>query len=112
MRLFNVVSGTYTAPGKQYQPTNFPPYPDQSRPDLDVYLSQDGGERIWSSNVALPYTNSAAMAQRLAKIFLMQVRQQITCTFPANLKAFGLTVPDNIYVNNARMGWINKPFGL
>ena len=74
-----------------------------------MYLSQDGGERIWSSNVALPYKFSSH-GPEAGKIFLMQVRQQITCTFPANLKAFGLTVPDNIYVNNARMGWINKPF--
>jgi Putative phage tail protein len=108
--LFNAVSGTYTSPAKQYQPTNFPPYPNQARPDLDVYLAEDGGERIWSSNIALPFTNSAAMAQRLAKILLMQVRQQISCTLPCKLTVFGITVPDNIYVNNARMGWINKPF--
>lgn len=108
--LFNAVSGTYTSPAKQYQPTNFPPYPDQSRPDLDVYLAQDGGERIWSSNIALPFTNSPGTAQRLAKILLMQIRQQITCVMPCKLTVFGITVPDNINVNNARLGWINKPF--
>ena len=108
--LFNAVSGTYTSPAKQYQPTNFPPYPDQSRPDLDVYLAEDGGERIWSSNIALPFTNSPSTAQRLAKILLMQVRQQISCVLPCKLTVFGITVPDNINVNNARLGWINKPF--
>jgi hypothetical protein len=109
--LFNAVAGTYTSPANQYQPTNFPPYPNQARPDLDVYLAQDGGERIWSNDIALPFTNSPAMAQRLAKIMLMQIRQQISVMAPVKLGAgFGITVPDNIYLTNARMGWTAKVF--
>jgi hypothetical protein len=107
--LFNAVAGTYSSPAAFYQPTNFPAYPNQARPDLDVYLAQDG-ERIWSSNVALPFTDSPSAAQRLAKILLMQVRQQVSVVYPANLKAFGLSVPDNVRVTNARMGWNAKIF--
>lgn len=107
--LFNGVKGVYISPSNFDQPTDFPPYPDPSRPDLDVYLAQDGGERVWS-DMQLPYTNSPSMAQRIAKILLEQVRQQITVNYAAKLTAWGATIPDVISLSNTRMGWVAKPF--
>ena len=66
--LFNAVRGTYISPGNYDQPADFPPYPDQARPDLDIFLAEDGGERIWSQDIQLPFTNAPSMAQRLAKV--------------------------------------------
>jgi hypothetical protein len=80
--LFNGVRGTYISPGNFDQPADFPPYPDPARPDLDIFLAEDGGERIWSNDIQLPFTNTPSMAQRLAKIMLMQIRKQITIVFP------------------------------
>ena len=108
--LFNAVRGTYISPGNYDQPANFRPYPDPARPDLDIFLAEDGGERIWSQDIQLPFTNTPSMAQRLAKILLMQVRKQITIVFPANLSAIGITVGDVGQLSSLRMGWSNKTF--
>ena len=108
--LFNAVRGTYITPGNFDQPSDFPPYPDPLRPDLDIFLAEDGGERIWSNDIQLPFTNTPSMAQRLAKIMLMQVRKQISIIFPANLSAIGITVGDVCQVSSIRMGWSNKTF--
>ena len=108
--LFNGVRGTYISPGNFDQPADFPPYPDPARPDLDIFLAEDGGERIWSNDIQLPFTNTPSMAQRLAKIMLMQIRKQITIVFPANLAAIGITVGDVVQLSSIRMGWSNKTF--
>lgn len=108
--LFNAVRGTYISPGNFDQPSDFPPYPDPARPDLDIFLAEDGGERIWSQDIQLPFTNSPAMAQRLAKILLMQVRKQISVVFPAKLTAFGITVGEVVQLTLPRMGWTYKTF--
>ena len=108
--LFNGVRGTYISPGNFDQPADFPPYPDPARPDLDIFLAEDGGERIWSNDIQLPFTNTPSMAQRLAKIMLMQIRKQITIVFPANLSAIGITVGDVVQLSSIRMGWSNKTF--
>lgn len=107
--LFNGVKGVYVSPDNFDQPTDFPPYPDPSRSELDAYLAQDGGERIWK-DIELTYTNSPSMAQRLAKIVLEQIRQQITVQFPAKLTAWGVTLPDVQPLTLDRYGWVNKPF--
>jgi hypothetical protein len=108
--LFNGVRGTYVSPANYDQPADFPPYPDPLRPDLDIFLTEDGGERIWSNDIQLPFTNTPSMAQRLAKIMLMQVRKQISLVFPANLSAMGVTVGDVVQFSSTRMGWSNKTF--
>jgi hypothetical protein len=108
--LFNSVRGTYISPGNNDQPSDFPPYPDPSRPDLDIFLAEDGGERIFSQSIQLPFTQSSGMAQRLAKILLMQVRKQISVIFQAKLTAFGISAGEVVQVSSTRMGWSNKTF--
>lgn len=108
--LFNAVRGTFISPINNDQPSDFPPYPNLARPDLDIFLAEDGGERIFSNDIQLPFTRSSGMAQRLAKILLMQVRKQISVVFQAKLTAFGITAGEIIQVTNKRMGWANKTF--
>jgi hypothetical protein len=108
--VFNGVRGTYISPANFDQPQDFPPYPDPNRPDEDIFMAQDGGERIWSQDIQLAFTNSPSMAQRLAKVLLMQMRQQVSIVFPARLTAFNVTVAQNINVTLPRMGWTDKVF--
>lgn len=101
--IFNGVKGVYVSPADFYQPTDFPPVTNAT------YLSEDQGERIWK-DIDLQFTTSAATAQRLAKIELEKARQQMTTVWPCNLKAFRIQAGDVVYLNNARFGWVNKPF--
>jgi hypothetical protein len=68
---FNGVRGQFVSPENDWQPDDFPAYAS------DVYLAEDGGERKWR-DISLPFTISAAMAQRLAKIELERARRQMT----------------------------------
>jgi len=61
-------------------------------------------------SIELPMTTSAGMAQRLAKIELLRARQQITTSLPMKLVGLKANVGDIVNINNARMGWSNKPF--
>ena len=100
---FNAVKGVFVDPNSAWQPTDFPPVTNAA------YLAEDGGERVWR-DIELPFTVSAATAQRLAKIELERARQPVSVTMPCKLTAFRLGVPDVVMVSNARMGWAAKPF--
>jgi hypothetical protein len=101
--IFNGVKGTFFSPENQWQPADFPPIVNAT------YTSEDGGERIWQ-DVELPFTTSSATAQRLAKIALERVRQQITVRLPCKLTAFRLQVGDTVMLTNARLGFVAKDF--
>ncbi len=101
--IFNGVKGVYFSPENQWQPADFPPIVNAT------YTAEDGGERIWQ-DIELPFTTSSATAQRLAKIALERVRQQITVRMPCKLTAFRLQVGDNVMLTNARLGFAAKVF--
>ena len=101
--IFNGVKGTFFSPENQWQAADFPPIVNAT------YTSEDGGERIWQ-DVELPFTTSSATAQRLAKIALERVRQQITVRLPCKLTAFRLQVGDTVMLTNARLGFVAKDF--
>lgn len=103
--LFNAVKGVFVNPAQFWQPTDFPSVTNAT------YLGQDQNDRIWK-DVAFYFTTSAATAQRLAKIELERARQQITTVWPCNLAAMRLRAGDVVNLNNARFGWINKPFDV
>ena len=58
----------------------------------------------------LPFTTNNVRAQRIAKIALLQSRQQTQITIPCNLAALKFKAGDNIKVTNAKMGWTEKVF--
>lgn len=101
--LFNAIRGTFISPKNKYQPADFPPRISAT------FEAQDNGERIWR-DIELPYTDSETMAQRLAKIHLFAMREQIQLSYPCSLKALRLRAGDNVRITNTRMGWTEKIF--
>lgn len=100
---FNCVKGVFQSADNKYVATDFPPL------ESSTFITQDGGEKVFK-NIVLPFTSSASMAQRLAKIELLKARQQITLTLPMKLNALQANVGDIVRVTNTRLGWSAKPF--
>jgi hypothetical protein len=59
--LANGVKGTFVSPDNKWQASDFPPVSSSTA------VTDDGGERLWR-DIDLPFTTSAATAQRLARI--------------------------------------------
>lgn len=105
--LFNGCKGTYVCPSNKWQPSDIPPYaqdtdhgyasgggsPFALYPFGDANLFADGGDRRWL-DIQLPFTISSSMAQRLCKIELMRRRQQGTGTFSYNMALYQATALD------------------
>lgn len=103
--MFNGVKGVYISPTNKWQPSDFPPVTNAT------YLAEDGGQRVWFE-MDLPFTTSPTMAQRIAKIELEKVRQQITVATQFKLRAYQKEPPETIMLSNAVMGWSSKPFEI
>ena len=101
--IFNGVKGLYISPENDWQTADFPPIVNAT------YTSEDGGERIWQ-DIELTFTTSNATAQRIAKIALERVRQQISVRLPCKLTALRVQAGDNVMITNARLGWSSKVF--
>jgi hypothetical protein len=102
---FNAVRGQFVSPENDWQPDDFPAYASE------VYLTDDGGERIWR-DIALPFTISAAAAQRLAKIELERARRQMSVKFDGKLSAWSVAVGETVQLDYARWGFATKPFDV
>lgn len=100
---FNGVKGTYSSPENNYESTDFPAVRNS------FYKSQDSDEEILE-DIQLPFTTSGATAQRLAKIELERIRQQITIDALFSLKAFQVEPGEVVSLSYARFGWVAKPF--
>jgi hypothetical protein len=100
---FNGVRGQFVSPENDWQPDDFPAHASE------VYLAEDGGERKWH-DLSLPFTISAAMAQRLAKIELERARRQMTVKLSGKLAAWRAGVGETVMLSYARWGFAAKPF--
>lgn len=100
---YNGVRGTYISETNDWAAADFPAVKN------DTYMGWDGDVRLWK-DIALPYTTSPAMAQRLAKIDLEVGRQQIIVTGDYMLKAMQCQPGDVIMLTRARLGWSDKYF--
>jgi hypothetical protein len=100
---FNAVRGTFAGPASSYQPDDFPPVRSQA------FIDQDAGQEVWK-DIELPFTVTASMAQRIAKIDLLRARQQISVTLPCKLSAIRLRAGSTVALTNAFYGWSAKPF--
>jgi hypothetical protein len=101
--IFNSVKGVFPSKINNYVATDFPPLSSAT------FIAQDNGEQIFKS-IEFMMTTSATMAQRLAKIDLLRSRQQIAVSMPMKLTALQMNVGEVVYLNNVRMGWVQKPF--
>lgn len=103
--LANGVKGVYVEPGQLWQPTDFPPVTNAT------YLEEDQGERSWRE-LDLPFTTSAATAQRIAKIELERMRQQISVDWPGKFTCFRAQAGDAVALDFTMMGWSGKVYDV
>lgn len=100
---FNKVQGVFTDAGSDYIPVDYPPI------ESATFKAQDNGvEQVL--DLDLPFTTSAAAAQRLAKLTLFRGREQMSFTADFGLSAFEVEVGDIISLTMSRYGWEAKEF--
>ena len=100
--LFNAVKGVFLSSEENYIATDYPPVISSA------YAVEDGEPLYLELN--LSYTNNNIRAQQLAKMSLLESRQQISVTLPMNLSGLLLKAGDTFYLNNERLGWTQKVF--
>ena len=100
---FNTVSGTFIDANQDYITADYPQITSAA------FKAEDGGEEV-KLDLTLPYTTSAATAQRLAKLTLFRGREQMTLSADFGLEAFEIEVGDIIAFTNARYGFSAKEF--
>jgi transposase len=86
---FNAVRGQFVSPENDWQPDDFPAY------SSEVYRLEDGGETVWR-DLSLPFTISASMAQRLARIELERARRQMRLRLDGKLSAWAAGVGETV----------------
>lgn len=99
--VFNAVKGTYID-GPTSKKTDFvevfSPY----------YLEQDGEPKY--ADLTLNAVASHTQARRIAKIALLDSRQDMVVALPIGPIGLGITVGDTVSVTSAKYGWSNKEF--
>ena len=100
---FNTVSGMFSGPETDYQPTDFP------RITSSTFVTVDGGETV-VQDIPLPFTATASRAQRIAKVALFRNREQITISGTFGLRALQLCIGDVVSITNTRLGFSAKTF--
>jgi len=100
--LYNGVKGVFRSEEDDY---NVADYPAQ----LSSTFSTADGDPIYL-DMPLPFTTNNIRAQRIAKLALLQSRQQTTITVPCNLTALKFRAGDTVMITNAKMGWSQKVF--
>lgn len=78
-----------------------------------LFLGEDNGEKA-ALDLQLPFTTSAAMAQRLAKLTLLRGREQMTMTAEFGMEAFELEVGDIVRFSeeNPTTGAVQYRYGF
>jgi hypothetical protein len=109
--LCNAVKGVFVAAINNWQPSDFPPFMEDSTHGYgsDQWLIEDQNERIFR-DITLPFTISSPTAQRLAKIELERTRRQIVVKCKTRLTGYQLQPADVVNVTHSRFGWTNKTF--
>lgn len=99
----NAVKGVYVEPGNLWQPVDFPAIVSAT------YLAEDNNETVYH-DLRLDYTDSASMAQRIAKIDLLRTRQGLTVSWPGKLSCFRAQPGSTVLLTMSKYGWTAKPF--
>lgn len=100
---FNVVRGTFNDAAQDYVTVDYP------QVDSLVFLDEDLNVST-PIDLPLPFTTSAATAQRIAKLSLFRGREQMTLSADFGMAAFNVQVGDIIAFTNSRYGWTAKEF--
>jgi len=100
---FNTVSGTFIDASNDWITADYPQLTSTA------FKAEDGDQEV-ILDLPLPYTTSAATAQRLAKLTLFRGREQMTLSADFGLEAFEIEVGDIIAFTNERYGFDEKEF--
>ena len=100
---FNGVTGTFNDAEADFITADYPPIKST------VFKTEDGGDELLL-DLPLPFTTSAATAQRIAKMTLYRSREQMALSADFGLEAFNVEVGDIIAFTNARYGFDEKEF--
>lgn len=100
---FNAVGGTFIDANQDFITADYP------RLVSEAFKDEDGGEEV-VLDLPLPFTTSAATAQRIAKMTLFRGREQMTLSADFGLEAFEVEVGDIIAFTNERYGFNEKEF--
>jgi hypothetical protein len=101
--IFNAGKGTFMSAENDWQVADYPAVTNAT------YQAADNGVRIWA-DFEWPFTTSSPTAQRLTKVALERVRQEITVNYPAKLTGIQVQAGDNVMITNTRLGWSSKVF--
>lgn len=102
-QLYNGVKGLFRSPDNYWELTEYPPVANS------LYKTWDGGQEQWLE-VDLPFTSSASMAQRIAKILLRKNRNPLTFSADHSIEALDVMAGDTIAETNERFGFDEKTF--
>ena len=100
---FNIVRGMFNSAADDYIRTDYPEIRSAT------FIANDAGIEN-AIDLALPFTTSSSMAQRLAKMTLFRARESMTLTADFGLDAFNVQVGDIIAITASRYGWSAKEF--
>lgn len=100
--IYNGVKGVFLSEEDNYILADYPA-------QISSTYSSADGDPIYL-DMPLPTTTNNVRAQRIAKLALLQSRQQTQVTLPCNLAALKFKAGDNIMVTNAKIGWSAKVF--
>lgn len=100
---FNTVKGVYRSPINNDQPSDYPTVTNST------YVTQDNGEQI-IKEIDQNFTQKPHQAQRIAKIELERVRQEIAVSCPVTLKAMQTKAGDVIEFSFDAYGFSNNKF--
>jgi hypothetical protein len=99
---FNRVQGIYVSPLNDNNPSDYPLVSNST------YATEDG--KVIKRNLDLSFTTRPHTAQRIAKIALERMRQEIICSARFKLSAFQVQAGDNFQFSFEKNGWTNKVF--
>ena len=101
--LYNGIKGTYISPANDYEPTDF------QHLLSDTFRDQDGGDRF-IRDISMPFTTSETMAQRIARIELLYIRQQQQIRLPCKWTVLEAVPGSTITLTLPRYGLSNKAY--
>ena len=108
--LYNTVKPIYVDASNNYTGTDGGVYQDSGFLAADTPTGESSANYIKQLEVQYPYTTTATMADRLAKIALRHSRQTTQITLLTTLEFMKLQPQDWVYVTNERLGFTNKIF--
>ena len=100
---FNIVRGMFNSAADDYIRVDYPEIRSAT------FIANDAGVES-AVDLALPFTTSSAMAQRLAKMTLFRARESMTLTADFGLDAFNVQVGDVVAITASRYGFSSKEF--